>query len=86
MSASDSSPRRISRSPNGCNAKPIYLALRPVERDEVEGISKRLVHSIGGTSRLLLLIGLEKYRRDGLDVLLRANEEDFLAQHPPLKP
>ncbi|SHE99821.1 hypothetical protein SAMN02745148_01556 [Modicisalibacter ilicicola DSM 19980] len=81
MASSDSSTKRISRSPNGCNAKPIYLKLRPVERDEIEGIADLLRYSIGGTSRLLILIGLQEYRRCGLDALQRANDEDYHRQH-----
>lgn len=83
MNPSDASPsRRITRSPKGCNAKPVYLALRPVERDEVAGIADRLSHSVGGTARLLMLIGLKQYRRNGLDAVLQANEDNYLT--PPL--
>ncbi len=82
MNPLDASPGRMSRSPNGCNAKPIYLALRPSERTDVEAVSKRLVYSVGGTARLLMLLGLEQYNAKGIDELFRINEQD-LERHPP---
>lgn len=56
--------RRVSRSPNGCNAKPIWLAMKPSERAEIEGIADLEQRSVSATARLLTLKGLEAYRKE----------------------
>lgn len=63
MSALRTSPR-VSRSPNGCNAKPIWLSLQPKERSEIEGIAELEQRSVSATVRLLTLKGLEAYRKE----------------------
>lgn len=63
MSASRAS-RHVSRSPNGCSAKPIYVSLRPSEREEIEGIADLEQRSVSATARLLTLKGLEAYRKE----------------------
>lgn len=63
MSAPRTAPPRVSRSPNGCNAKPIWVALQPEERREIEAIADREARSVSATTRLMVLRGLEEYRR-----------------------
>ncbi|WP_416139050.1 hypothetical protein ACM26W_01175 [Halomonas sp. HK25] len=77
MSASDSSRKTFSRAPNGCNAKPIWLSLRPSERGEIEQVANDLKHSVAATARLIELVGLEQYRAKGVSELYRVNEEDM---------
>jgi hypothetical protein len=54
-------PHRVSRSPNGCNAKPISLALTPPERGEIERLASTQGRSLAAMSRLLVLKGLEHF-------------------------
>lgn len=63
MSAFRTSPR-VSRSPNGCDGKPILVAVSRQERAEFEGIAGKEVRSLSATLRLLALKGLEAYRKE----------------------
>lgn len=49
----------VSRSPTGCNAKPIYLALTPAERAQVERMARAEQRTLSATARLLVLRGIE---------------------------
>ena len=63
MSAFRTYPR-VSRSPNGCNAKPILVSLTQPERTEVEGIADIEQRSLSATCRMLMLKGLQAYKAE----------------------
>lgn len=62
MSA-ERNPHRVSRSPNGCSAKPISVALTPPERAEVERLASTQGRSLAAMSRLLVLQGLKQIQQ-----------------------
>jgi hypothetical protein len=49
----------VSRAPNGCNAKPIQVTLRPEERARIEQVSARQGRSMASTCRVLILQSLQ---------------------------
>lgn len=52
----------LTRSPNGCSAKPVRLALTPDERAEIERLAAHECRSLAAMSRLLVLKGLQHIR------------------------
>lgn len=64
MQTSNTTSPRPSRSPNGCNGKPVMVALTPAERTEIETIASVECRSMSASARWLMLKGLAAYRKD----------------------
>ncbi|SPJ35231.1 hypothetical protein [Kushneria phyllosphaerae] len=57
-------PTRVTRVPNGCNAKPIWLQLKKDERTNLEVIAGEEMRSLSAQARMFCLKGMEAYRAE----------------------